>query len=138
MGLHARAISIRPTLVCSMSSACMLWPLSYCFCGTPNSGSVCISDSFACWWDSFPPVGMLCPVSVWGISSCLIVSSFLVYGCFLLEFFIFFLTGNGGGVDRGKRGGNGGSWDEWKERKLVWIYYIRKQSIFIFKKKTFK
>lgn len=50
----------------------------------------CVSLTlFACLWDSFPPVRMLCPVSVWGISSCLIVSFFLVYGCFLLEFCIF-------------------------------------------------
>lgn len=41
------------------SSACLLWLLSWCFCRTLNSGSSCASDSFACSWDSVPPMGCL-------------------------------------------------------------------------------
>ena len=32
---------------------------------------LCISDSFACSWDSFPPIGLPCPASIWGF--CLVL-----------------------------------------------------------------
>lgn len=35
------------------ASACMLWLLARCFCGTPNSGNGRISDCFACFWTYF-------------------------------------------------------------------------------------
>lgn len=62
----------------------ILWLLAWCSCETPKSGSRCISDSFTCPWDTFPPVGLPCPASIWGVSLCLTVSSFYLPGfCFL-------------------------------------------------------
>jgi hypothetical protein len=43
------------------------------FCGTPNSGSWCVSDSLACSWDSFAPTGLVCTALI----PCLIVSCFV-------------------------------------------------------------
>lgn len=54
-------------------------------CSTPNNGNGCVSDSFVCPWDSFPPVGLPCPDSKWGLSLCSIVSYFVLFGCHLLE-----------------------------------------------------
>lgn len=41
---------------------------------TPNCGSGYISDSFACFGDSFSPIGLPCPASIGGHLPCLIVS----------------------------------------------------------------
>lgn len=34
---------------------------SFVFLWTLNSGSGCVSDCFACSWDSFPSIGLPCP-----------------------------------------------------------------------------
>lgn len=39
--------SIGPGLVCTMSSVYMLQLLAKCFCGAPNRGNRCISNSLA-------------------------------------------------------------------------------------------
>lgn len=44
--------------VCMMSFTQMLWLLTWCFLGTPNSGSGCDSDTFVCSW-VFSPVAQL-------------------------------------------------------------------------------
>lgn len=44
------------------SSGLLLWRLTWKGCVIPNSGTGCISDSFACSWDFFPPVQL--PVQI--------------------------------------------------------------------------
>lgn len=39
-----------------------------------------------CSWGNFLPIGLSCPVSVWGLSSCLIVACFVLTSCLLLLF----------------------------------------------------
>jgi hypothetical protein len=51
----------------------MVWMLAWCSCGIPNSGKRCTSDSFAGSWDSFPPIVLPCPASIWRHLSCLIL-----------------------------------------------------------------
>lgn len=65
----------------------MIWLLAWCFCGllvrcfhgTPNSVSRCVFDSFACFGDYFPPVGLPYPASIWGLLPCLTVSYSVVF-----------------------------------------------------------
>lgn len=59
----------------------MVWLLEWCFSGTPNRGSRCISDSFVCSSDSFPLVGLACQVSVWVILPCVTVCVFALFCC---------------------------------------------------------
>ena len=40
-----------PECICTRSSKYKLWILAWCFCGTPNCGNRCNSDSFAWSWD---------------------------------------------------------------------------------------
>ena len=49
MGLH------RVLCICLLARAS---------CGTPKNGCWCISDSSACSWDSLPPIGLCCQVSI--------------------------------------------------------------------------
>lgn len=50
-------------------SVCMLWLLNWCFCVSLSNGGGCISICFVYSLYSFPPVGLLCPLLVWGASS---------------------------------------------------------------------
>jgi hypothetical protein len=75
-GSETESASTGPTWVCARSSTYMLWQLAWCFCGTPNSGSRCVSDAYAWSWDFFPHDGLLCPASTWGPLPSLIVSCF--------------------------------------------------------------
>jgi hypothetical protein len=43
------------------------WLLAWFFCGTPNSGSGFISDSFACSLDSFASAGFPCSALICGL-----------------------------------------------------------------------
>lgn len=52
--------------ICPRSSACMIWLLAWCSCGTLNGGSWGFSDSSSCNWDPFPPTGM-----PWSVLICL-------------------------------------------------------------------
>lgn len=63
----------------------MLWLLVWCLCGAPNCGSPWVSDSSACSSYPFPPAGLPCPASVWGIFTLLYCICFVVFGCCLLE-----------------------------------------------------
>lgn len=44
-----------------------------------------VSNSFACFWDSFYPIWWPFPTSVWGLLTCLIVPSFAHFCCYPLE-----------------------------------------------------
>lgn len=68
---------------------CMLWLLTWCFCGIPNNGSCCISDSFACSWHFLFSYWVAFPALIWEFLSGLIVSCFALLGCCLLEAFRF-------------------------------------------------
>lgn len=88
----------------------MLWLLAWWFCGTPDSGSGCVFDSFACSWDLFPPIGFPSPTSIKRLLPYLIVSRFVVFGCHLSEACSFLKrkqrgSGPGGTVLRGVEGG---------------------------------
>ena len=61
----------RPVWVCSKPSGYIMQQLACCFCGTPNNGSIFISDSFACSSESFPPIELPCPASIQGLLPCL-------------------------------------------------------------------
>lgn len=88
--------------VCIRPSAYKLWLLAWCFYGTPNSGSRGISDSFACSWNSFPPIGLPCTVSIWRVFPCLIVPCLVVFSCCLQEACSFLKGNGGGGADLGE------------------------------------
>lgn len=85
--------------VCTKSPAYMLWPIAWCFCGTSNSRSGCVSHSFVWFWDSF------CCVALSSLDMklfvLLIVFCFGVFGYHLFKAF-FFLKGEGW-VDPGRR-----------------------------------
>jgi hypothetical protein len=66
-----------------------------------------VSDSFACSWDSFPPIGLACPASISRLLPCLIEARFVVFGCCLLKA-CSFLKGNREGMDLGERVRKGG------------------------------
>ena len=89
-------------------------------------GWVGLSDFCSGYWESFPSVGLPCPTSIWELSSCHIVS------CFVLFVFswrpVFFLN-------RKQRGsGSGrvvqGSWRIRGEEIMIRIYYMRKNLFF--------
>lgn len=69
----------------------MYWPLAWCFCGTPNRGCECISDSLpVSGWDSFPSIGL----------------PNVAFGCPLLKV-CSVLKGKGQGEDLGEWGSGG-------------------------------
>lgn len=92
---------MRPASVCSKFFVCVPWLLNWCFCGAPNSGSRCVSDSFAHSSDSFPFIGLPCPALIYGLAllPCLVVSC-VMFGCCLLV--ACSLKGNGDGVVLGR------------------------------------
>lgn len=44
-----------------------------------------LSNSFACFWDSFSPIWWPFPTSIWGLLTCLIVPCFAHFYCYPLE-----------------------------------------------------
>lgn len=81
-----------------------LWPSAWCSCKTLNSGSKCISDSFACFGSISPLTRLPCPASIWRLLAGLTVLCFVLSGCHLLESGSF-LKRNGGEADLGQRNG---------------------------------
>jgi hypothetical protein len=61
---------------------------------------------------TLPSVGLPWSASIGGTLPCLIESSFVLFGCYLLEG-CSFLKRKGGGMDLRERGGNR-SWREWR------------------------
>jgi hypothetical protein len=76
--------------------------VDWCIFRTLISGTGCISDSFACCWVSFLPIGVLCPNLMWGILPCLIGFCFVLFGCHLLEAY-FFLKRKWKGIRLGEK-----------------------------------
>jgi hypothetical protein len=68
---ETEAASTESALVCPRFSEYMYD--SYC--------GKCISTSFACSWDSFLLIGLSSLASIEGLSPCLIVSCFVLFGC---------------------------------------------------------
>lgn len=68
-----------------------------------NGGSECVSDSFACSWESFPPIGLPCPA--FALSCCILL-------CHIRPFFP--AEEMEAGVDLQERGGK----EERRENKL--------------------
>lgn len=81
-----------------------LWPSAWCSCKTLNSGSKCISDSFACFGSISPLIRLPCPASIWRLLAGLTVLCFVLSDCQLLESGSF-LKRNGGEADLGQRNG---------------------------------
>lgn len=54
----------------------------------------CVSDSFACSWDSFSPIGLPCVDSKLGLLLSFNVFCFVLLECLLLDTFFFFRRGN--------------------------------------------
>lgn len=99
----------------------MLWLLASCFCGTPNSGSRCVSDSFACCWDSFYLSGLPCPDWISGLFPCFTASCFVLFACCLLKAWTFLKTIWGEWIRRRSDvSGGGGVWEEEWEGRLWW------------------
>ena len=96
--------------VSTKSSAGMLWLLAWCLCGNPHSEKRCSSDSLNCSWNSFLPIELPFPDSVWGLLPFVL---YLVWS-FLAVYswrFVLFWRGNGAGrVDLGKREGRLNLW----------------------------
>lgn len=121
---------------CSRSSEFMLWLIAWYFCGTPESGNGCVSDTFAFSWDSYPSICLHCPASIWGLSLCHIVPWSILFSC-LLEV-CSFLKGNRERVDLRERE-NGGNWEEWRkgncgrnilyERRICFLFLKKKNEI---------
>lgn len=91
----------------------LLGPLHTCcgclaldFCGTRDSGSRGVSDSFACHWDPFSPTGLLFPALIGGIVPNLIASWSAMFRWYCWEACPF-LRGVGGAVGLGERGSGG-------------------------------
>lgn len=78
--------SLGPAWVCPRSSAyTSQLLLAWWFCGTPNSGSWCFSESLAGTWHSFPLIGLPRPALIGGFLPCLVASCFVLFGCCVLE-----------------------------------------------------
>lgn len=99
---------------------------SFLFLSLLAVSSRCVSDSFACFWDSFPPTGLPCPALIWRLLLSLIVFCFVLSGCHLLGASSF-LEGNGGIWGKGK---NVGKLEEMEGGETVaGIYFMREESI---------
>jgi hypothetical protein len=93
-----------------------------------------LSNSFVCSWDSFLLIGLPCLDSIRGLLLCLIVSSFAMFGYFLLEA-CSFLNGNRGvneseGEERWGGGGLGGVGVEETGQYVIYekrIYFNKKE-----------
>lgn len=83
--METEAASTEPAWGCTRSSVYVLWLLAWCSCGTPNSGSWCVSDFLVCSWDSLSLIEVPCPASIWGLLPCHIMSNFVLFCCCLLE-----------------------------------------------------
>lgn len=87
-----------------------------------------ISNPFACFWDSFLPLGCFIQLCYGGSCLCLILSCFFLFGWCLLDV-CSFLKGNWGGVDL--RGEMGKEMAEAEGQKTVgYMNSIREESIF--------
>ena len=116
--------SMGPARIYSRPSACMLWLLTWCFGGTYNSGSRCVSDSFACCWDSLG-----CLNQSWYEGFCLVWLYLALSSSVFVSWitiFSFFLKRNEEGVDLVEREGGeelggvegGETWDVLCERRI--------------------
>lgn len=76
---ETEAVITNPALVCTRSSAYRLCLLAWWFHEISNSGKMCVSDSFVCYWDCFSPTGFSCPASIWGFLPYLIVTWFFFW-----------------------------------------------------------
>lgn len=76
----------------------MLWLFVWWFGGTPNSENGCVSDSFTCSWDAFPPIVAFSSLDMKTFAF-LIISCFLLFACYVLE--ASFLTEKQGESDSG-------------------------------------
>lgn len=63
----------------------MLWLLAWCFCEATKRGNRYVSDYFAYYWASFPPIALPCSALIWGHLPCLTESFASVFGCCVLE-----------------------------------------------------
>ena len=114
--------------VSTKSSAGMLWLLAWCLCGNPHSEKRCSSD-LNCSCNSFLPIELPCPDSVWGLLPFVL---YLVWS-FLAVYswrFVLFWRGNGAGrVDLGKREGRLNLWGLEGRKTVVSIHCMREEFI---------
>lgn len=98
--------AMEPAWVCTRFFVYILRVFAWSFVG---SRSMCVSDTFTSSWDSFPFIGLSCRVLIRRLLTCLIVSCFVVFDCYLLETCPF--QGKAWWVDLTQRG----YWGDWKE-----------------------
>lgn len=93
------------------------------FLWTPNNRSMCVSHSFACSWDSSPPVGLPCPVYIRGLLPWLTaVTWFVLFDCWLLKAYSF-VQRKLAGANIGKKGGLGEAEKSWERAtvRMCWM-----------------
>lgn len=121
---ETEAVITNPALVCTRSSAYRLCLLAWWFHEISNSGKMCVSDSFACYWDCFSPTGFSCPASIWGFLPYLIVT------CFFWSLVVVSWGPNLFWMEtKGVECGSGGKmwWRQWVEagESVVHIHFMR-------------
>lgn len=128
---RTEAPSMGPELIYTRFSVCIIMAVFWCSHGNPNSGGRCFSDSFACSWDSFPPIGLPCPA---------LIRAFASYYCILfcpvwlsLGGLLFFWRGSRSG-GKGRRGTAEVRVEGVKT--VVQMYFMTEQSSFINQKAT--
>lgn len=142
MGSQREGTSTRPVWIYTRhGSLHILWLLAFCSCETQSSGSMWISNSFACSWDSFPPIGLPCPALIGRLLPCLIIS--VLPGCCLLETCSFLKRKQRGSGSEGERrlggarmsgGRESSGWNVLYERR---IYSLSPSLSFLFLREGF-
>lgn len=135
---RTEAPSMGPELIYTRFSVCIIMAVFWCSHGNPNSGGRCFSDSFACSWDSFPPIGLPCPALIIGVLFYWIL--FVISGHCLLETCSFLKRkwrGSGSGRERSWVGARRSEGRESGRGTVVGMYCLKEESIsnFFLKKK---
>lgn len=126
-------LKLNQTFVGHSHKFCVLFAPVHLASKTSKSWRGCNYDSFACAWDSFPPIRLPYPASIWGLSH-LILSSFVLKVCYVLETCTF-LKRKGRGSESRRNGRCIGELGRVKRGEtVVRMSCMREKSIFNWKK----
>lgn len=131
-------LRLNQTFVGHSHKFCVLFAPVHLASKTSKSWRGCnYDDSFACAWDSFPPIRLPYPASIWGLSR-LVLSSIVLKVCYLLET-CSFLKRKGRGSGSRRNGRCIGELGRVKRGEtVVRMSCMREKSIFNWKKKERK
>lgn len=124
-------IKTGPDWVCTRSPVYMLWLLAWCFSELPavrDSVSLTLLPVFC---DSFPPIELSCPASVWVFWAHLIVFYFVLFGFYLLE--AWFVLKRKWKWCRSQERECRGSWEEGREGKMCLECILWEKNLFSIK-----